>query len=83
MDQSYYVAFSIGGQDLGLDPNGHSKGMTGPVVFWHVDDIRAKVKELLDGSAEEHQAIQDVGGGNLIVSVKDADGNVIGLYQAA
>ena len=31
MDEPYYVGFSVGGQDVGLDPHGHSQGMTGPV----------------------------------------------------
>jgi ABC-type uncharacterized transport system substrate-binding protein len=29
------------------------------------------------------QAVKDVGGGKLVGSVKDADGNVIGLIQPA
>ena len=33
MDEPYYVNFSVAGQDVGLDPNGHGKGMTGPVVY--------------------------------------------------
>lgn len=28
MDEPYYVGYDVGGQDIGLDPNGHSKGMT-------------------------------------------------------
>jgi hypothetical protein len=31
----------------------------------------------------EQQAVSDVGGGRLIASVKDADGNIIGLIQSA
>lgn len=83
MDEAYYVGFSIGGQDIGLDPNGHSQGMTGPVGYRHVDDIRESLKSLLSAGAEAHQEVKDVGGGKLIASVKDADGNVIGLIQSA
>ena len=36
-DESYYVGFRDAGQDVGLDPNGHARGMTGPVPYWHVD----------------------------------------------
>ena len=32
MDEAYYVGFRIGGLDVGLDPNGHRQGMTGPVA---------------------------------------------------
>jgi predicted enzyme related to lactoylglutathione lyase len=82
-DESYYVGFKVEGQDLGLDPKGHSKGMTGPLAYWHVDDIEESLKALLGAGAEVQQEVKDVGGGKLIASVKDADGNVIGLIQSA
>ncbi len=81
MDEAYLVQFDVAGQKVGLDPDGHSKGMTGPVGYWHVDDINESVKALLDAGAEALQAVREVGGGKLIASVKDADGNVIGLIQ--
>ena len=40
------------------------------------------MKALLDTGAEAHQEVRDVGGGKLIASVKDADGNVIGLIES-
>jgi predicted enzyme related to lactoylglutathione lyase len=83
MDEAYYVGFNVAGQDIGLDPHGHSQGMTGPVGYWHVDDIERSVKALLEAGAEVQKEVKDVGGGKLIASVKDADGNVIGLIQAA
>ena len=82
MDEAYYVGFNIGGQDIGLDPHGHSQGMTGPVGYWHVDDINERLKSLLTAGAEVQQEVKDVGGGKLTALVKDADGNVIGLIQA-
>jgi predicted enzyme related to lactoylglutathione lyase len=83
MDEAYYVGFNVEGQDIGLDPHGHSQGMTGPVGYWHVDDITKSLKVLLDAGAEAQQEVKDVGGGKLIASVKDADGNVIGLIQSS
>jgi predicted enzyme related to lactoylglutathione lyase len=82
MDEAYYVGFNVGGQDIGLDPHGHSKGMTAPVAYWHVDDIEQRLEALLDAGAEAHQGVRDVGGGKLLASVKDTDGNVIGLIQS-
>jgi predicted enzyme related to lactoylglutathione lyase len=79
-DAPYYVGFDVAGQHVGLDPNGHRHGMT---AYWHVDDIRGRLKVLLDAGAETLQEVKDVGGGRLIASVKDADGNVIGLLQEA
>ena len=80
-DQPYYVGFRVGDQEVGLDPNGHRKGMTGPVGYWDVDDISQRLQQLLEAGAAVQQAVTDVGGGKLLATVKDADGNLIGLIQ--
>jgi len=80
-DASYYVGFRVGEQEIGLDPNGLSNGQTGPIGYSHVDDIEASLKALLDAGAQPEQAVNDVGGGRLIASVRDTDGNLIGLRQ--
>lgn len=77
----YYVGFRVGEMELGLDPHGHDRGMTAPVSYWTVPDIVAAIKELTAAGASEHESPADVGGGKLVGSVKDADGNVIGLVQ--
>ena len=82
-DSPYYVQFEIGDQRLGLDPNGHTRGFPGSVGYWEVADINAKLQELLAAGATEHESPKDVGNGALIASVKDGDGNVIGLIQPA
>jgi len=78
VDEPYYVGYKVGKQDIGLDPNGHQHGMT---PYFEVDDIRKTLQSLLDAGAQTVQDVQDVGGGKLIASVKDADGNIIGLTQ--
>jgi predicted enzyme related to lactoylglutathione lyase len=80
-DEPYYVGYKAAGQDVGLDPNGHAKGMTGPVPYWHVSDIRSTLAALLEAGAEPLQDVQDVGGGRQIAFVRDADGNLVGLLQ--
>ena len=55
--------------------------MTGPVGYWQVDDIRQSLTVLVDAGAEVQQDVRDVGGGKLVASVRDADGNAIGLIQ--
>ena len=75
-DQPYYVGFRVGGLDIGLDPNGHTAGMT---AYYAVDDIKQSLQALLDAGARIEQEIKDIGGGGLIASVRDADGNIIGL----
>jgi predicted enzyme related to lactoylglutathione lyase len=82
-DQPYYVGFNVDGQQIGLDPRGRAAGMTGPVCYWHVPDIRRSLQALLDAGATPLQGVTDVGGGKLIASLKDADGNVFGLVQPA
>jgi len=81
-DEAYYVGFRVGDQEIGLDPNGHSQGMTGPVGYWQVEDIEKRLGLLLDAGAETQQVIRDVGRGKLVATVPDADGNVIGLVQS-
>ena len=80
-DEAYYVGFRVGDQEIGLDPHGHNKGMTGPIGYYHVNDIKKSLQLLLDAGAQVQQEVQDVGGGKLIASVKDADSNIFGLIQ--
>jgi predicted enzyme related to lactoylglutathione lyase len=78
-DTAYYVGFRVGDQEIGLDPNGHKAGMT---AYYHVDDIKKSLQLLLDAGAQVEQQVKDVGGGKLMASVKDADGNIVGLIQS-
>src|SRR5262245_54633467 len=80
-DTPYYVGFKVAGQDIGLDPQGHKKGMTGPVPHFHVDDIKARLEALTGAGAEVVQDPRDVGGGRLVALAKDPDGGLIGLIQ--
>jgi predicted enzyme related to lactoylglutathione lyase len=77
----YYVGWNINGQDIGLDPNGHSQGMTAPVPYWLVDDIDKAIEQLVAAGATVQRPPRDVGGGKRVASIKDADGNVTGLMQ--
>jgi predicted enzyme related to lactoylglutathione lyase len=81
VDGAYYVGFRVGDQEIGLDPHGHIKGMTGPVGYWQVSDIQKSLQALLDAGAQVQQAVKNVGGGRLTALVKDADGNITGLMQ--
>lgn len=80
-DESYYVGFDAAGQHIGLVPGGGPQGMTSPLAYWHVDDIEAKLAELSAAGAVVKEAAHDVGGGRLVASVTDLDGNVLGLLQ--
>ena len=80
-DAPYYVGFDAEGQHIGLVPGGGQQGMTGPVAYWHVADIEAKLAELTAAGATVKEAAHDVGGGRLVATVTDPDGNVLGLLQ--
>jgi predicted enzyme related to lactoylglutathione lyase len=80
-DGSYYVGFDAAGQHIGLVPGGGSQGMTSPVAYWHVADIEAKLAEVTAAGATLKEPAHDVGGGRLVATVTDPDGNVLGLLQ--
>ncbi|MEV5485642.1 MULTISPECIES: VOC family protein [Streptomyces] len=80
-DEPYYVGFDVAGQHIGLVPGGGGQGMTSPVAYWHVPDIEAKLAELTAAGATLKEPARDVGGGRLVATVTDPDGNVLGLLQ--
>lgn len=80
-DEDFYVGFDIAGQHLGLVPGAGTQGMTAPVAYWHVPDIRSKLAEVTAAGATVQNATADVGGGRLVATVTDLDGNVLGLLQ--
>jgi predicted enzyme related to lactoylglutathione lyase len=77
-DSAYYVGYEAEGQQIGLVPN---SGMTSPVAHWHVADIEAKLGEVTAAGGTLKDAPRDVGGGRLVASFTDPDGNVLGLIQ--
>ena len=80
-DASYYVGFEAGGQHIGLVPGGGRQGMTSPVAYWHVPDIEAKLTEVTAAGATVKEPARDVGGGRLVATFTDPDGNVLGVFQ--
>ncbi|OLE27622.1 MAG: glyoxalase [Actinobacteria bacterium 13_1_20CM_3_71_11] len=82
VDAPYYVGFRVGDQEIGLDPHGHQQGLTGPIGYREVEDIKESLDLLRSAGAQVQQDVRDVGGGKLIAWVKDADGNVTGLMQS-
>ena|SRR5436190_233275 len=80
-DSEWYVGYEVGDQHIGLVPGGGPQGMTAPVVYWEVADIEAKLAEVTAGGAAVKEAAHDVGGGRLVATFTDPDGNVLGLLQ--
>jgi predicted enzyme related to lactoylglutathione lyase len=80
-DAPYYVGYEAEGQQIGLVPGGGAQGMTSPVAHWHVADIEAKLAEVTAAGATVKEPPRDVGGGRLVATFTDPDGNVLGLIQ--
>ncbi|GHJ45666.1 glyoxalase [Catellatospora sp. TT07R-123] len=80
-DSSYYVGYEVAGQQIGLVPSGGPQAMTSPVAYWHVSDIEAKLAEVTAAGGTLKDAVRDVGGGRLVATFTDPDGNVLGLLQ--
>ncbi len=80
-DGSYYVGFRTGELEVGLDPNARRRGITVPIGYVDVADISKALKSLLDAGAQELQPVTEVGGGLRIATVKDPDGNILGVRQ--
>ena len=57
--------------------------MSGPLGYFHVDDIKKTQEALVREGAQIQLPVKNVGAGRLVASVKDADGNLIGLLQSA
>ena len=79
-DAPYYVGYEAEGQQIGLVPN-RGRGQTSPVAYWHVADIEAKLAEVTAAGATMKEPPRDVGGGRLVATFTDPDGNVLGLIQ--
>jgi predicted enzyme related to lactoylglutathione lyase len=80
-DSSYYVGFDVDGQHIGLVLGGGPQAMTAPVAYWHVPDIEAKLAEVTAAGATVQEPTRDVGGGRLVATFADPDGNILGLLQ--
>jgi predicted enzyme related to lactoylglutathione lyase len=82
-DQPFYVGFNVGGFELGLDPNAPpaTGNGAGVVAYWGVTDANAALARLLQLGATANHAVQDVGEGIKVASVRDPFGNTLGIIE--
>jgi predicted enzyme related to lactoylglutathione lyase len=82
-DEPFYVGFTVGGYELGLDPDTSrsAPGAAGVVAYWGVADADAALAHLLAAGATAHAAVTDVGGGIRVATVLDPFGNVFGIIE--
>ena len=81
VDSKYYVGYEVDGHEIGLVPNGHDQGMTGPEPYYDVEDITATLAALSAAGAVVVQEPTDVAAGLLVAKVRDTEGNLIGVKQ--
>jgi predicted enzyme related to lactoylglutathione lyase len=82
-DQPFYVGFSVGGYELGLDPDSSSTapGPGGVTVYWGVSHASAALERLLSLGATGRTAVQEVGEGIRVATVLDPFGNLLGIIE--
>ena len=82
-DQPFYVGFNVGGYELGLQPGDGNipDRADGAVAYWGVENADATFKRIIELGATVHEAVQDVGEGIRVASVKDPFGNVFGIIE--
>jgi predicted enzyme related to lactoylglutathione lyase len=80
-DESYYVGFEARGPAHRAGAGRWTAGHASPVAYWHVPDIEAKLAEVTAAGATLKEPARNVGGGRLVATVTDPDGNVLGLLQ--
>lgn len=81
-DQPFYVGFSVGGFELGLDPD--TSQVTpggGTSAYWGVADADAAHARLLELGAKPHTDVEDVGDGIRVATVLDPWGNIFGVIE--
>jgi predicted enzyme related to lactoylglutathione lyase len=82
-DQPFYVGFSVGGYELGLDPDASTTpgGSGGAIVYWGVANAQAALERLLSLGATERSGVQNVGESIKVATVFDPFGNIFGIIE--
>jgi predicted enzyme related to lactoylglutathione lyase len=82
-DQPFYVGFNVGGYELGLQPTDAAGAAMsdGAVAYWGVEDAETAHQHMIELGATAHEAVQDVGEGIKVATVKDPFGNVFGIIE--
>ncbi len=82
-DEPFYVGFSVGGFELGLDPDPDAApaGPGSVTAYWGVAEADATFARLLALGAREHSAVREVGSGIKVAAVLDPFGNVLAIIE--
>jgi predicted enzyme related to lactoylglutathione lyase len=82
-DEPFYVGFTIGGYELGLQPEEKpaAKKSENVHVYWGVDNVQKEYDRLIALGATEHEKPQNVGGEIIVATVKDPWDNILGMIH--
>lgn len=78
-DEPFFVGFSPGGYELGLDPN--ADPAAGAVSYWGVPDADVAYAELLAAGATPRDPVTEVGDGIRLGTVSDPVGSIVGVIE--
>ena len=78
-DEPFYVGFSPGGYELGLNPAGDPAA--GPNSYWGVRDIAAEAERLTALGAVAEATVEEVGDGIKLGTFRSPAGDVFGLIE--
>jgi len=81
-DEPFYVGYSVGGFELGLDPDpsGYTNGNSS-ITYWGIEDIDAFFANVETLGVKVHEAPKNVGEAIWVGSIYDPFGNIIGLIE--
>lgn len=79
-DQPFFVGFSVGGFELGLDPNAQP-GLHGSQALWGVAHAESAYQRLIELGAKALEPVKDVGEGIKVAAVQDPFGNRLGIIE--
>lgn len=78
-DEPFFVGFSPGGYEFGLDPN--ADPAAGAVSYWGVPDVDVAYAELVSAGATPRDPVTEVGDGIRLGTVTDAVGSIVGVIE--
>lgn len=78
-DEPFFVGFSPGGYELGLNPG--ADPANGAVAYWGVPDADAAYAQLLAAGATALEPVEDVGDGIRLGTVRDPVGSIVGVIE--
>lgn len=78
-DEPFFVGFSPGGYELGLNPA--ADPAHGALSYWGVPDADAAYARLLAAGATSLEPVEEVGDGIRLGTVRDPVGTIVGVIE--